>query len=613
MAELRSKLFLSYSKADTAWRDAFQRQLSAIFVSDELWIDGDAIPWGADWEREIQRAIGRARCALVLLTPAYLDTGHYARRELDLLLAQAPRLKVLPVLVEDCPWQTVEGLDRTQLVRWPGGVRLVGDGREDLAPLAESPHRDRSIIDICERARKEMGVVGQARPEQIDALFQTTQHALSGDVELQEAVHSGAFSVVYRATLHDEVVAVKAVPDAPRQNRIRQVVTEALPKVHKLTDPAFIRLRDSSIETEPHWFLMDYVDWPTVEQRLGTLPGHRVDPHDVAVVLAQVARAHHDAHRVGLLVGPLTLGSIHADDEWTVRLSPLRIEGVLARAASMSTGQMMNWDALTYLAPEVSAGHAQEGAERERLDALDQYYLGLLGLELLLGRPPCEVLCFDDLVIKARFFDDPRAFFDEGRGAALSWVDTSPALAYVLIRLLARAPEARAGSSESVARDLGALVEGNLPGCLRRQLDADLDLIMTPAFTDAFYVRLFGARPGLASRFPDRARQAHMLAAALPDLLAFDPMFPRSSRFEQLADKHAGYGIDTDDIQAFSSAFLAQVDDLFGSQAGHVEAWRAALDRGLAALRSRLPVTPRGSRTPGSPARARPSPGSARR
>jgi len=456
MAELRSKLFLSYSKADTAWRDAFQRQLSAIFVSDELWIDGDAIPWGADWEREIQRAIGRARCALVLLTPAYLDTGHYARRELDLLLAQAPRLKVLPVLVEDCPWQTVEGLDRTQLVRWPGGVRLVGDGREDLAPLAESPHRDRSIIDICERARKEMGVVGQARPEQIDALFQTTQHALSGDVELQEAVHSGAFSVVYRATLHDEVVAVKAVPDAPRQNRIRQVVTEALPKVHKLTDPAFIRLRDSSIETEPHWFLMDYVDWPTVEQRLGTLPGHRVDPHDVAVVLAQVARAHHDAHRVGLLVGPLTLGSIHADDEWTVRLSPLRIEGVLARAASMSTGQMMNWDALTYLAPEVSAGHAQEGAERERLDALDQYYLGLLGLELLLGRPPCEVLCFDDLVIKARFFDDPRAFFDDGRGAALSWVDTSPALAYVLIRLLARAPEARAGSSESVARDLGA-------------------------------------------------------------------------------------------------------------------------------------------------------------
>jgi hemoglobin-like flavoprotein len=603
MAELRSRLFLSYSKADAAWRDAFQRQLAAMFVSDDLWIDGDAIPWGADWEREIQRAIGSARCALLLLTPQYLDQAHYARRELEQILAQSPRLKVLPVLVEDCAWQAVEGLDHRQFVRWAGGVRLVGGTREELAPLSESPHRDRSIIDICERARKELGVVGQARPEQIDALFGTTQQALNSDIELQEAVHSGMFSVVYRATLHDEVVAVKAVPDAPRQNRIRQILADALPKVHRLSDPAFIRLRDSNIDTEPHYFVMDYVDWPTVEQRLQTLPGRRLDPHASAVVLAQVARAHHDAHRVGLLVGPLTLGSIHADDDWTVRLSPLRIEGVLARAAHMSTGQLMNWDALTYLAPEVSAGQSFDGADRARLDALDQYYLGLLGLELLLGRPPCEVLCFDDLVIKARFFDDARAFFDDGSGGMQSWVDTSPALAYVLIRLLARDPGQRIGPSDSVARDLDTLIDGNLPACLRRQLDSDLDVIMTPAFTDAFYVRLFGARPALASRFTDRARQAHMLAAALPDLLAFDPQFPRNSRFQQLADKHAGYGIDGDDVEAFRSAFLAQVDDVFGSKAGHIEAWRAALDRGLAALAAQL--TPKAGRRRPAPATAR--------
>jgi hemoglobin-like flavoprotein len=589
MAELRSKLFLSYSKADTSWRDAFQRQLSAMFVSDELWIDCESIPWGTNWEGEIRRAITQARCALVLLTPAYLDTSHYARRELALLLAQAPGLKVLPVLVEDCPWNTVDRLDDTQLVRWPGGVRVVGGAREELAPLSDSPHRDRSIIDICERARKELGVVGQTRPEQIDALFNATQEALSEGIELQEAVHSGTFSVVYRATMHDEIVAVKAVPDAPRQNRIRQIVTDALPKVHKLTDPAFIRLRDSNIDTEPHYFVMDYVDWPTIEQRLSTLPGHRLGPQTVAVILAQVARAHRDAHRVGLLVGPLTLGSIHADDDWQVRLSPLRIEGVLARATYMSTGQLMNWDALTYLAPEVSAGQPANAVDRERLDALDQYYLGLLGLELLLGRPPCEVHRFDDLTIKARFFDDPRAFFDDGWGEALSWVDTSPALAYLLIRLLARAPDERVGSSEAVARDLEALAAGNLPDCLRRQLDLDLDRIMTPDFTDAFYARLLGARPALGARFSDRARQAQMLAAALPDLLAFDPQFPRNSRFQQLADKHAGYGIDGDDVEAFRSSFLAQVDELFGGKAGHVEAWRAALDAGLGALAARLP------------------------
>jgi len=588
MAELRSKLFLSYSKADAAWREAFRRQLSAMFVSDELWIDCESIPWGSDWENEIGRAIDQARCALVLLTPAYLDNNRYARRELALLLAQAPGLKVLPVLVEDCPWNTVDRLDHTQFVRWPGGVRQVDGDREELAPLTDAKYRDRSIIDICERARKELGVVGQTRPEQIDALFHATQKALGDGIELDAAVYSGTFSVVYRATMHDEIVAVKAVPDAPRQNRIRQIVSEALPKIHKLTDPAFIRLRDSNLDAEPHYFVMDYVDWPTIEQRLATVPGRCLDPQTVAVVLAQVARAHRDAHRVGLLIGPLTLASIHADDEWQLRLSPLRIEGVLARAAYMSTGQLMNWDALTYLAPEVSAGQPTTGVGRERLDALEQYYLGLLGLELLLGRPPCEVHCFDDLQIKARFFDDPRAFFDDGRGEALSWVDTSPALAYLLIRLLARAPDSRVGSSDAVARDLEALAAGNLPGCLRRQLDLDADRIMTPEFTDAFYDRLLNARPALAERFSDRQRQAHMLAAALPDLLAFDPQFPRNSRFQQLADKHAAYGIDGDDIEAFRSGFLLQIDELFGSKAGHIEAWRAALDRGLGALAARL-------------------------
>jgi hemoglobin-like flavoprotein len=381
---------------------------------------------------------------------------------------------------------------------------------------------------------------------------------------------------------------VKAVPDAPRQNRIRQIVSEALPKVHKLTDAAFIRVRDSNIDTEPHYFVMDYVDWPTIEQRLSTLPGHRVDPRTVAVVLAQVARAHRDAHDAGLLVGPLTLGSIHVDERWQVRLSPLRIEGVLARAASLSTGQTMNWDALTYLAPEISAGGPAGDADRAALDALDQYYLGLLGLELLLGRPPCEVNCFDDLAIKARFFDDPRPFFDDSVDSAVSWVDTHPALAYVLIRLLARAPQQRVGSSGAVARDLDALVGERLPDCLRRQLEEDLDAVMTPDFADAFYVRLFTTRPQLSTRFADRARQARMLSAALPDLLSFDPEFPKNSRFQKLAQQHAAYGIGADDVEAFRSSFLAQVDERFGSRAGHMEAWRAALDRGLGVLASEL-------------------------
>jgi TIR domain/Protein tyrosine and serine/threonine kinase len=589
MAELRTKLFLSYSKADTEWRDAFRRQLSAMFVSDDLWIDCDSIPEGSDWEQQITQAIEKSLCALVLMTPAYLDNRHYARRELALLLAQTPALKLLPVLVEDCPWSEVDKLDHTQFVGWPGGLRKVAsdDGtREELRPLAEAPQRDRSIIEICRRTKRELGVVGQATPEQIDTLFSDTQRVLGDQAQLQQAVHSGTFSVVYRASMHGETVAIKVVPDAPRQNRIRLAVTAALPKLSKLSDPAFIRLRYARVDTEPHCFVMDYVDWPTLDLRMASAPGRRLAPAVVAVILAQVARAHRDAHRQGLQVGPLSLGSVHASDDWDVRFSPLRIEGLLARAANMATGQLMNWDALTYLAPEISAGHASDDVGH--LDSLEQYYLGLLGLELLLGKPPCEVRCFDDLMIKAQFFDDPRTFFDDGRGDPVTWVDSSPALAYLLIRLLARQPEQRLANADAVVHDLEALAEGAMPSCLRRQLDADIDRIMEPEFTDAFYTRLLAARPALTQRFGDRAAQARMLGAALPDLLAFDPEFSRNSRFAALVDRHAGYGIDADDVEAFRASFLAQVDFAFEGRAGHVEAWRAALDRGLAVFGMRL-------------------------
>jgi hemoglobin-like flavoprotein len=584
MAELRTKLFLSYSKVNSKWRDAFESQLRTLFDSEHLWIDRESLVGGEPWGPAIEKAIEQSRCALVLVTPDYLDRGSYSRKEFEYLLKQMPDLIVLPVLVDDCPWQEIEDLSETQFLRWGNDDERIVGGRATLAPLpALTSHKCKpAIVRICGDVKKQLGVVGQARKDQLDALFAATQARL-GEIQLeQNAVHSGTFSVIYRGTLHGDTVAVKAVPDAPRQNRIRAVLMDTLPKIRKLTDGAFIHLRDSSVDGEPHYFVMDYVEWPTLEQRLADGPEHCLDPSTVAVVLEQVARAHHDAHDAGLLIGPLTLGSIHLSDQQRVRLSPLRIEGMLARASYMSTGQLMNWEALTYLAPEISAGQPVGGLDPQAVDRLDQYYLGLLGLELLIGRPPCDVRCFDDLAIKARFFDDPRTFFDpSGSG----WTDKSPALAYLLTRLLDRDPARRLANSDDVAEELELIERGRLPDSLTRQLEADLAQLGTPGFADAFYEKLFRARPALAARFGDRARQTRMLAEALSDLVDFRPERPRANRhFVQLAEKHARLGLAGEDIASFQSCFLNQVDETFDHKAGHADAWRAVLEPGLAAL-----------------------------
>ena len=119
-----------------------------------------------------------------------------------------------------------------------------------------------------------------------------------------------------------------------------------------------------------------------------------------------------------------------------MRLTPFRIEGQLARGLAMSTGQLMNWDVLTMLTPEVYRG--RQPKTREELDAHEQYYLGLLGLELLIGRRPVEVLRFADFTLKARFFSDPRAFFDYDADGGRSWTEECPSLAFVLSQNVVR-------------------------------------------------------------------------------------------------------------------------------------------------------------------------------
>jgi hemoglobin-like flavoprotein len=590
MSDLRTKLFLSYSNADARWCDLFRRHLRTLVSPDELWIDRSAIPAGSPFAPEITEGIAKARCALILVTPSYLDQGNFARSELDALVAEQARgLTLLPVLVEECAWPSVPALARLQFVRWQGDkwfVEAETGPRAALRPLkGAGEFEDRAVIEICDVVKKTLGVVAQATPVQIDEMVAGIRQSLGNDVEL-EAVHSGDFSVVYRARRGDDVFAVKAVPDAPRQNRIRAIVDAEMPKVMALRDRAFIRMRDVHRKYEPHCLVMDYVDGPTLDVRLAAQPNRRLEPGRVAKLLAQVAHAQREAHLHALQIGPMKPSSIHVDDDWQVRLSPLRVEGVLARAGYMAGGQLLNWDALTHLAPETSQGRELQPKD---FDALEQYYLALLGLQLLLGRPACEVRCFDDLLSKARFFDDPRSFFNGGGDS--NWADEGPALSFLLARMLARDPAQRL--PDSAIEELQAVAAGRLPPSVRAQLNDDLDEVMAPAFAAGFYDRLFKARAHWADRFgKGREAQAQMLAQAIPALIDFDPQGSRRGGFKAVAESHARLGIEAPDIEAFRLAFLAQLDTVFGTTGGHHDAWNAALRLGLAHLSARLAPEP---------------------
>ncbi len=106
--EPADRVFISYAHKDPGhYVEEVQRQLRIALkdrASVEVWIDEDT-EVTQDWDREIQAALDRCACAILLITPNFLDSPYICERELPVLLsrAQAGTLGLIPVFVSRVP------------------------------------------------------------------------------------------------------------------------------------------------------------------------------------------------------------------------------------------------------------------------------------------------------------------------------------------------------------------------------------------------------------------------------------------------------------------------------------------------------------------------------
>jgi hypothetical protein len=606
---MREKLFLSYSNGDAEWRDRFVKHMRTMLSERQLFVDKQALRDGADWKTQLEEELARSKCAVLLLTPQYLEVGNFAQdQELPMLLEEHQKpdgLKLLPVLVENCDYAGRPDLARLQLVGWDNNTKSVKRGtdtREVIRALKEAGDEastsraadsaiDQAVKEVCERARKEFGVIGQITQLQREQLFEKTQLALqSKGVTLEESIHGGDFAVIYRGKYENQEVAVKALPTDAWRNRVSASFDMAQRTSERLRDASFIRVKGTIADPEVHAMVMEFVGWPTLADEMKRHAGGCLPPQYVVKVLAKISVAQQDAHKIGEQIGALSPASVYVNAEGDVRLTPFRIEGQLARGLTMSTGQLMNWDVLTMLTPEIYRG--RQPKTREELDAHEQYYLGLLGLELLIGRRPVEVLCFADLGLKAKFFRDPRAFFDYDADGGRSWTEECPGLAFVLAAMLSEDPAHRLASASN---ELWRIEAGKLPDSVRRTLGCDLKELMSRDFMSRFYRRLFAARPELRSQFSNIAAQHGMLADAIRALVVFRG--DEGSHFLDYVESHKRLKITEHDIEAFRLAFVAEViatsmQNGNAQARSHGDAWNAALKVGLGVMAKALATPP---------------------
>ncbi len=206
-----------------------------------------------------------------------------------------------------------------------------------------------------------------------------TGELLDGRYLLEEKVGSGGMGVVYRA--RDEtlgrIVAVKvfreSAADAARSSSETRLLAS-------LNHSSLVTLFDAQTASgHPNYLVMEYVEGPTLRERLAE---GSIEPGDTATMARDLAEALHVVHHAGIVhrdIKPsnVLLRTSHVPgEEFRAKLADFGIAYLVDSTRLTAPGTLVGTAA--YLSPEQVRGTAPAPAS-------DIYALGLVLLEALTG------------------------------------------------------------------------------------------------------------------------------------------------------------------------------------------------------------------------------------
>jgi len=112
-----TKVFISYSHKDENWKDHLKTHLAVLEHQNLLSVwDDRQIAAGDDWYPEIEQAIESAHIAILLISADFLSSKFILGQEIPPLLERRREkgLRVIPLILKPCSWQTVSWLTKIQ-------------------------------------------------------------------------------------------------------------------------------------------------------------------------------------------------------------------------------------------------------------------------------------------------------------------------------------------------------------------------------------------------------------------------------------------------------------------------------------------------------------------
>src|SRR5438309_1360834 len=102
IAPIPVELFISYSRADLQFLEAFLKHLAPLRSTGLIrtWYDREMTP-GTDWDREIQHQLERADIVILLVSPDFLASDYCYTREFSRALERYSdgEIRIIPIIL----------------------------------------------------------------------------------------------------------------------------------------------------------------------------------------------------------------------------------------------------------------------------------------------------------------------------------------------------------------------------------------------------------------------------------------------------------------------------------------------------------------------------------
>jgi serine/threonine protein kinase len=563
------QIFVSYAHEDK-WRPAFEKAAAGGVYKGvfQLWFDKNIEP-GEHWQAAIEKAISRSRIALLLVGKGFIHSDYIIEKELPVILERerAGGMTIYWVPLDEL---APDELDPTKLQErqsvWPPAKPLSGlNGKE----------RDDAVQYIALRLLQKVKLLDATSQELRDSLKPKIVDLIADAKTLiREPFAAGDYSIFYRATRGKEDIAIKAVIPSRKHPWLSRDFIARAEAVSAFVNPPAIRIRSVFPDPYAPCVAMDFIRLPTLAARAEP----RMEPRSVAGIIAQLAGLAGEMHKLDskLVIGPVRPSHVHHDSkENKASISLLPISNETLESCRAHPTWMQDVDALPYLSPESYQGKPIDGRT-------DQYYLALLALELLQGKPPVSINTFADLHTKEKFFAEPRLYFDKEfrRG--------NPAFSFVLAKMLEHEPGNRWESMDELVSALQDIARGKVPDAVRQHADSQYNgrLQREVKFFRSFYDILLES-PEIRVMFRPQfsaQRQAQKLNRAMRNILNLRPYLSTSSLGDEVK-RHRDMNIKAEHFGLFRDAFIAALEKAKIADGYSKDAWRAVLDPALNYLR----------------------------